>query len=72
MDAIQSSVSQVERIQYVDTDSDDDREGDTLEIGSLDASNPYFNFSFINLANLQALSQETFVKKTSPRNEHND
>lgn len=68
MDAIQSSISgyNVERVEYVDSDSDSGSGDDAIEIGSLDASNPYLNFSFMNLPNLQALSQETFVKN-SPR-----
>ena len=68
MEAIQSSLdgmdNNLERIQY--TDSEDSEGEDALEIGSLEASNPYLNFSFMNLPNLHAISQESYVKN-SPR-----
>lgn len=50
----------IERIAYEDCDSSDE------EIAELDETNPYLNFSFMNLPNLHAISQENFVK-ASPR-----
>ena len=65
MEAIQSSISEAfERIEY--TDSEGSESDDPLEMGSLEASNPFLNFSFMNLPNLHALSHETYVKN-SPR-----
>ena len=73
IDAIQASIDGIDnhvapvRVEYTDSSGEEDN----LDIGSLDASNPYLNFSYMNLPNLQALSQENFVKN-SPRLMEND
>ena len=55
-----------ERIDYVDSSDYSDTSSNTAEGEGLEESNPFLNFSFMNLPNLASLTRDNFAR-TTPR-----